>query len=693
MPKDMMNLPLIGRAASVRPDSVDREARTVEIVWTTGATVQRVRWEGWDDRIEYDEELIVSANAVRLERLNAGAPFLDSHHGWSLGSVLGTVVPGSVRIEGGKGYATIQLTGAEDVAGQVQRILEGTVRNVSVGYRVHQYEITRKDGEREHWRAVDWEPMEISAVPIPADPGAQTRSAERQQAAYPCVLVRAQESTPAASAANPKEANMPNPNPAADDQNAARNADTAVETRDGGEATPATETPAATPAEETRNQPADAGEVAQRAIAAERQRTSTINSLCRRHGIEGNFADDLIARGISVDAARTAILDHLADQDPLEGRTYEPARPRDDGARSTQYRAAVENALQHRSGAVGVDLSDAGREFRGLTLMEMARHALERSGVNTRGMSKMELASAALGQRAVGYHTTGDFPAVLANLGNITLRQAYMATPRTFTSWARRASLTDFRPTTRVQVSNAPQLEKVLEGAEFTYGTFGEASTQYALATYGRIIAFSRQMLINDDLGAFTRVANSFGARAAELEGDLVYGILLQNPLMSDGVALFDAAHGNLGTASVIDEAALTEVYEAFAAQTDIDGTAISVSPEFIITAPGQRTLEARKLLTATTPANTQDVNTYANALTVISERRLLASPAPWFAAASTGLIDTIEYAYLDGQDGVFTETRNGFEVDGVEIKARLDFATSAIDHRGLFKNAGANPA
>jgi hypothetical protein len=142
-------LPVIGRAASMRPESINPEARTVEIVWTTGATVQRRRWEGWDEIREYDEELIVTPQAVRLERMNGGAPFLDSHDGWSLRSVLGAVEPGSVRIEDGQGTATIRLTSAPDAADTVHRILEKTVRHVSVGYRVHRYEITKREGQRD----------------------------------------------------------------------------------------------------------------------------------------------------------------------------------------------------------------------------------------------------------------------------------------------------------------------------------------------------------------------------------------------------------------------------------------------------------------------------------------------------------------------------------------------------------------
>lgn len=705
MPRDMLNLPVIGRAASVRPESVDLEARTIEIVWTTGATVRRSRWEGWDDIVEYDEELVVSSNSIRLERLQTGGPFLDSHRSYGLANVLGAVVPGSVRIEGGKGYARIALTAATDVAPQVQRILEGTVRNVSVGYVVHEYQITKADGKREHWAAVDWEPMEISAVAMPADAGAQVRAADAAGPAYPCLLVRSQVQT-APEGAHAQESAMPkdNPNPAADDQNAARG-DGATETRGSSTGTgngnaptgnpPAgTETTPPAPAPETRGAHGDADAAAQRAVAAERERTTGITVLCRRHGLEGEFLDDLVARGVSLQAAREAILDQLAERDPMQGRSLEPARPRDDGSRGTQYRAAVENALLHRV-QPGTPLTDAGREFRGLTLMEMARQALERSGVSTRGMGKMELAGAALSQRAVGYHTTGDFPLVLANLGNQTLRAAYAAVPQTFKAWARRATLSDFRPTTRVQISGAPMLEKVPEGAEFTYGTFGEASQQYMLSTYGRIVAFSRQMLINDDLGAFTRVANGFGARASELESDIVYGILLNNPVLSDGVALFHAQHGNLGTAATINEASLMAAELAFAKQVDIDGTAISVRPEYLLVPPGPRALEAKKLLTSTTPGTTADVNVYAGSLTPIVERRLLptSGQAPWFLAASNALMDTIEYAYLDGEDGVYTETRNGFEVDGLEIKARIDFAAAVVDHRGLYKNPGAAPA
>ena len=77
--------------------------------------------------------------------------------------------------------------------------------------------------------------------------------------------------------------------------------------------------------------------------------------------------------------------------------------------------------------------------------------------------------------------------------------------------------------------------------------------------------------------------------------------------------------------------------------------------------------------------------------LSPISEPRLdAASATAWYLAASPNQIDTIEYAYLEGQQGAYVETRNGFDVDGVEIKCRLDFGAKAIDWRGLYRNPGA---
>ena len=661
MPQNII-LPVIGREATVRAEAINAEARTIEVTWTTGAVVQRRRWEGWDDLVEYDEELVVEPGSIRLDRLNSGGPFLNSHRASDLEDVLGNVVPGSVKIEGGRGSATIRLTSAPGAADAVHRILEGTVNRVSVGYRVHQYEITKKDGERELWRAVDWEPFEISAVAMPADSGASIEAKRAEMGRNDCVVTRAD--MLAANAARQQEHTMPQDNPAAADQ-----------------ARSAVSTPTAT-----------APAVDREAILAEeRQRAAGITELCQRHGMPSDFAAAQISAGASLDAVRGAVLDHLASADTAVARRSDTVPARVSGRGDEAYHQAIEEAIWHRHSPTG-QLSAGAREFRGFSLIEIGRDVLERGGVSTRGLSKMELAGAMLGRAAVGYHATGDFAAILANVANKSLRSAYLSTPRTFGAWARRATIADFKPVQRTQLGGAPDLLKVLENGEIKYGKMGESKSVYQLATYGRIIAVTRQVLINDDLDAFTRVPAAFGASAADLESDIVYSILTGNPAMSDGIALFHANHNNLLNASAITEAALAAVGRSFAQQKGIEGRAISIQPRFLIVPPGTRAVEAKKQVTATTPASTEGVNPHAGSFEIVQEPRLIPATGndPWFVAADPARIDTIEYAYLEGQEGVYTETRYGFEVDGLEIKARHDFAAAAIDHRGLAKNAGA---
>ena len=161
-----------------------------------------------------------------------------------------------------------------------------------------------------------------------------------------------------------------------------------------------------------------------------------------------------------------------------------------------------------------------------------------------------------------------------------------------------------------------------------------------------------------------------------------------------DGLALFHTNHGNLAAAgAAISETTIGDAFRTFGQQKGIEGRVIRALPKYLIVPPGKRSVEARKIVTQTTPQNVSDVNTFAGRLEVVEEPRLLPASGtidPWFLAADYNRIDTVEYAYLEGSDGVYTETRNGFERDGMEIKARHDFATKAIDWLGLYKNPGA---
>jgi hypothetical protein len=684
----MIEIPALRRMAELAPNSADTDARTVEVIWSAGARVRRSTLFGEP----YDEELSLDPTHVRLDRLNAGAPFLKVHEVDTLDAVIGSVVPGSARIENGRGIALVRISERADVEPIWRDIQAGHIRAVSIGYQVHRFEVSKPEAARELWRAVDWTPFEVSAVAVGADPAAGFRA---QHPLHDCVLHRRDAPTP--QGASPMTDKTENP--ARDAATPATTQPTEpVETED----TTMTEPkPAATEpkgaAVETRTQPKspkpdvapapDTEAVATRARETERDRVSTIYDLAGRLNLERSFAEDLVKRGTDIGEARRLILDQVAAKSE-ETRTFSqvsiPLGGRDE---QITRRDAVANALLHRYSPTLFTLEDAARQYRGMTLMELARESLGNAGVNTRGLSRDEVATRAL-------HSTSDFPEILSAVTNKTLRQAYEAYPRTFMLFCRQVLATDFKAMHRVQLGEAPQLLEVSESGEFKRGTLGESKESYKVKTYGRVVAITRQTLINDDLDAFTRIPAMYGNSIAQLESDVVWGIITANPAMADGNALFHTTHKNLaGTGAALDVSSVGAARAAMAKQTGLDKkTVLNVRPAFLIV-PASLELKAEQLVAQNlVPAATSSVVPQSiRTLAPISEPRLdAASETAWYLAASPNQIDTIEYAYLEGQQGAYIETRNGFDVDGVEIKCRLDFGAKAIDWRGLYKNPGA---
>lgn len=671
-------LPMQLRREPILPATVDAETRSVDVVFTTGAAVRRRRWTGWDSSVPFDEILEVSTAAVDLSRLNAGAPALDSHSVWSSFSQVGVVE--RAWIDGKEGRATIRFPreGLDPAADRMFGLIgDGIIRNVSVGYSIDRVKVVEPaaKGEVERRIVERWTPLEVSFVTVPADPRAQVRAAD--QASYPVEIIETR---------SQKEASMPeNTTVMAGDAPASTETRQPVTAPAQPESTatrsqPQAPTPDAAPAPDTEA-------IATRAREAERDRVSTIYDLVGRLNLERSFAEDLVKRGVTVNESRRLILDQVALRSD-ETRTFPhvsvPLGGRDE--RITR-RDAVASALLHRYSPTLFPLEDAARQFRGMTLLELARESLGNAGVNTRGLSRDEVATRAL-------HSTSDFPEILSAVTNKTLRQAYDAYPRTFSLFCRQVLATDFKAMHRVQLGEAPQLLEVGESGEFKRGTLGESKESYRVKTYGRVVAITRQVLINDDLDAFTRIPAMYGNSIAQLESDVVWGIITANPAMADGAALFHANHKNLaGTAAALDVTSIGAARAAMAKQTGLDKkTVLNVRPAFLIV-PASLELKAEQLVAQNlVPAATSSVVPQSiRTLAPISEPRLdAASETAWYLAASPNQIDTIEYAYLEGQQGAYIETRNGFDVDGVEIKCRLDFGAKAIDWRGLHKNAGA---
>lgn len=690
-------------------------AARFEIVFTTGAPVKRYDWANCR---YYMEQLEVSEEAIDLSRLERGAPLLNTHMAWSLEDQIG--VCDQPQIRNGQGVCQAQLSRRDSVKGVVQDLEDGVIRNISVGYSRQRVEMQAPSEENGIWiyTVKRWTVMENSLVPIPADMDAQVVRSEggtfkapdgRELRAFPC------EMTEVSTRAHTDTHTQTEQQPAA--PAAAQQSTTAVataETRNLNstgatmpQATPAGDNTANLTVTDTRaaTTTADTDAARQAGMQAERQRSADIRTAVQAaRSTLGADADDLATRlidaGVTVDQARAQILDALAEASrahSVRGATHvTTVRDEQDTLRTRMSDALVLRNNPNATQFAGTPIDVAGaRNFRGMDLMDMARRSIAAAGGNADGLTRREIAMAALNmdadaRRNAGMHGTSDFPNILASTVNRSLRAAYEQAPRTFTGWARQSSNKDFREKSLMQLSGMSQFKKINEGGEYKLATFSDSVEKYSLSKYGAIIAITWEALINDDLSAFSRLPMMIAEEAAALEGDLVYACLMGNPTMGDGVALFHATHKNLaGSAGAINDVTLGAGRAAMRKQTGANGRVLNLAPEILIVGPDKEA-EALKFTSANfVAAKSVDINPAFNtSLSVIVDNRITGNQ--WFLASTPARVDTVEYAYLEGENGLFTTRREGFEVDGVEIKARHVFAAKAIDHRGLYRNAGA---
>lgn len=682
-------LPMLGGDAMVRAESVNEEDRTFEVVWTTGARVRRRRWLGED----YDEELEVSEKAIRLDRLNGGAPFLDSHDSWSLRSVLGAIVPGTAKIEKGQGVATVRFSDAEEDESTWRKIKSGVIRNVSVGYRVHKYEIDKREGQIELRRAVDWEPMEVSAVPIGADPKSQIRSDDSRS--NECLLEYRQDATAENPATHERKDDMvKNTN----DDAGAKDGAAKIETR----ADPSA----------AQTQTIDTEAVRKEGAAAERQRNAVIDDLAKRN----NFDADLVKRwkegDMTVDKIREEALDAMAKRADDQSGHSEISEARVLTDADDKFMRGAENAILARSGQAGMMIKAAEArgekapkiepgEFRGMSLVDLARYHLELRGERSGRLSAEEVFKRSLLQRGAsagyGAQGTGDFAVLLENTLHKVLLGAYAVTADTWSRFCKVGSVSDFRAHNRYRLGSFGSLDSLNEHGEFKNKTIPDGE-KYSItaATKGNIIGLSRQAFIDDDLGAFSDLATMFG-RAAKLtiEKD-VYALLAQNsnlgPTLADSKAMFHADHGNIAATGAISVAVFDDIAVKMGSQKDItDEEVLDIKPSILLVPLGSRgeavVINGSEYDPDTSGKLQRPNKVRGQFADIVGTARLTGTRV--YAFADPAIAPAIEVAFLNGQSEPFLDSDEGWRVDGMEWKVRLDYGVAGQDYRGAVTAAG----
>lgn len=605
-------------AIMVREDG-DGQEESRQVVLSLSSEEPYPRWFG-------NEILCHDVESIDLTRLKEIGVVLFNHN---TDFVLGRVTTVELDEAQHKLRATVEFDDDEASEKIYKKVKNGTLKGVSVGYRVKVWEEVKAGAVSSNGRftgpccvATSWEPMELSIVSVPADPTVGVgRSYEFNQ----------------------------------DEENGVENM---KDKEKRGAAAP----------EITQDTPPE--DVRQAGIQAERQRVQDITSLCRQFEVD---AEPFIRDGNSVEDCRAAILDKLATQQKAQDVTVQVDE-------MDKFRAAAVDGLALRAGIHVKDAAAGATEFQGKNMMRLAAECIEReTGKHTRDMGDMELVREAL-------TGTGAFPGILSNVANKSMMQAYQTAPTTYQLWTAKGSNSDFKEATRYRLGEADDLVKVNENGEFQAGTVSEGAAKTSIATYGRTFSLTRQAIINDDMGALKNLPNIYGAAARRMVNKMVYKLLLDNPTI-EGKKLFSADHNNLNATTELTVAGLGAMKAAMAKQTNIGGKEkLNIQPAFLIV-PVELEVQAAQLINSVVDPSKSNaaVNPFANKLTVISDPELTEANAFYLAAAS-GYAPTIEVTTLNGVEAPVMESAVQFDTLGIKWRIYLDVGVNLLDYRGIQK-------
>lgn len=301
-------------------------------------------------------------------------------------------------------------------------------------------------------------------------------------------------------------------------------------------------------------------------------------------------------------------------------------------------------------------------------------------------------------QAAAGFSTVS-LSGILSNVANKTMLAAYTAVESVVAMFSAETDVNDFKEVTRYRLTGNGVFEKVGPDGELKHAGLSEQSYTNKVETYGRMIALTRQMMINDDLGAFLQIPRIIGRMSALKREEAVFELLLSNP-----GTFFSAGNKNFvsGADTALSIDALTKAEQLFLDQTDSEGKPILLTPAVLLV-PSSLKVAAQVLMTETRVNETTSadkpkpaVNPHAGKWKPVASPYLNAqgltggSAKAWYLFANPADVAAIEIAYLRGKRTPTIESGDtDFNTLGMQWRGYFDFGVAMQDSRAAVKSKG----
>lgn len=519
----------------------------------------------------------------------------------------------------------------------------GTLTDVSIGYRINKYEVQEREAELDLVTITDFDIIELSAVGIGFDSGAKHTGRESN------LNIGEDEMLKELMA---RLAELEKVSKRTDDQN--------------------------TELDKVRKDIEAAKEVELNQLRAknvELTRSAEIAAIVAKYEPSVELRAKFEKEG-TVDEFTRAILDEKAKSQPQFHATV-----KDESTRESMI-AAMTDAMAINAGVRVKDAHKDADMFRGASLVDIARQVCD-----IREFDKTKIAERAM--------VSADFPLILANVGNKVLSQGYDEEMATYGLWVKEVDVNDFKTNSDVTLGTSGRLSKINESGEITEKQLTESGESWKIESYANEFAITRQMIVNDDLGAFNSLLAEFGKMAKRTANGIVYDLLqakgdYASYVMKDGIAIFNTAtHKNLAsTGAALSASTLEAAITAMKRQTTAAGDALNILPRFLMVAPEQEITALsiiNSLASTTDNKNANVLNPFYKAMTVVVDSELDAGA--WYLAGGSR---TIKAGYLSG-----TGRRPIVQLDNTSLTRTVfqgvfDFGVVAEDYRSMYKNPGA---
>ena len=604
---------------------VDETTRTAKFTFMTEAPC---------DNWFVPESCLCEKENVDLKRFKNGVmPLLFNH---KRDVVIGKI--NNVTFEDKRAIAEVVFDNDEETEKIFRKVLSGSLRGVSVGYmRLHTVRVNagmeyKGIKYKETTDVTDlWQPYEVSIVSCPADPdcgvGRELNSIEMEI----------------------KES---------EEKAMEKEKDTAIMQ--------------------------DSGKVAEEAMIAERNRISEIYAVCRQFNVDSAKVESYIKEAKNVDAVRKAILDDMAEAQKPAKVTVEK------DAGDNLIERAVDGLALHYGVIADKDAVKGADEYRSGSLRSIAEDCLIAGGKSERELRHMtahEVFEEMFNShsRAMG---SEQFASVIDNFGTKVMLKGYAERPATFMNLVSKGSNKDFKPVYkyRLGLDGVPELMPP-ESSEFKYQSMADERIATGIQTYGKAISFTREVFINDDMGAVVRAIRSQAAGFRRLQEQKFY------TLLTSGITYNTTTHKNLAaTTLTISLKGYAELRTLMRKQQDAEKKGyVGVFPKFIVTSDEYAYKHEQLLVSIADPASSNSgvANIMRDKMTLITTPYL--TGAAYYAVANPTELEGIEYTTLNNVDRPYSRTVTPQNHLGIDYQFWMDFGFNLIDYRAFAKNAASS--